>query len=109
RSLIELIAYAAVEAEVSQAESIGQRDMEEAVSELRINKARPLGRSHWEILLEVDQYHTFIGEMDEKRLELLAGLYALEYINGDDWYSVNPLLESRLEEQRKLLEKTAKE
>ncbi|MCP5054463.1 MAG: hypothetical protein GY940_45265, partial [bacterium] len=80
RSLIELIAYAAVEVDVSQAESIGQRDMEEAVSELRINKARPLGRSHWEILLEVDQYHTFIGEMDEKRLELLAGLYALEYI-----------------------------
>ncbi|NIM16658.1 MAG: hypothetical protein GTO45_32130 [Candidatus Aminicenantes bacterium] len=102
RTLIELIVFAALESEVLKGTAIGERDMEEAVKEFRIKKARPLSRSHWEILLEIDEQKKFIGEMDETRLELLAGLFALEYINGDEWYSVNPLLESRLDEYREL-------
>lgn len=102
RVLIELIAYAAVLSKTLDEDAIGERDMEEAVKEFRIKKARTLSRSHWEILLEIDEQRKFIGEMDEKRLELLAGLFVLEYINGDEWYSVNPLLESRLDEYREL-------
>ncbi|MCP5102289.1 MAG: hypothetical protein GY950_02870 [bacterium] len=102
RTLLDLIASAAVEADVLEETVIGKRDMEEAVKEARINKARPLGRSHWEILLDVDNHKKFIGEMDETRLELLDSLFTLEYINGDEWYSVNPLLESRLDEYRQL-------
>lgn len=104
RTLIELIVSAAVEADVLGSNSISEKDMEGAVKEHRIKKARPLNRTHWEILLEIDQHKKFTGKMDEKRLELLLGLFALEYINGDEWYSVNPLLESRLEEWRKLVE-----
>lgn len=104
RTLIELIVSAAVEADVLGSNSIGEKDMEGAVKEHRIKKARPLNRIHWEILLEIDQHKKFTGKMDEKRLELLLGLFALEYINGDEWYSVNPLLESRLGEWRKLIE-----
>jgi hypothetical protein len=102
RTLIELVVHAALESGVMEGTAIGERDMLEAVKEFRIKKARPLSRSHWEILLEIDEQKKFIGEMDEKRLELLSGLFALEYINGDEWYSVNPLLESRLDEYRKL-------
>ena len=104
RTLIELIVSAAVESDVLGSNKIGVKDMEGAVKEHRIKKARPLNRTHWEILLEIDQHKKFTGKMDEKRLELLLGLFALEYINGDEWYSVNPLLESRLEEWRKLIE-----
>lgn len=101
RTLIELVAEASVEATVFKSNVIGEKDVAEAVKRKRIKMARPLSRSHWEILLEVDKHNSFTGEMDEKRLELLAGLFALEYINGDEWYSVNPLLDGRLEEYKK--------
>jgi len=103
RTLIELIVSAAVEADVQESSVISEKDMEDAVKEQRIKRARPLNRTHWEILLEIHKHNKFTGEMDEKRLELLLGLYALEYINDNEWYSVHPLLESRLEEWRKLL------
>lgn len=104
RVLIDLIATAAVISRTITGTNISEKDMEEAVKEHRIKKTRPLDRSHWEILVEIDKHKKFIGKMDEKRLELLLGLFALEYINGDEWYSVNPLLESRLEDWRELLE-----
>lgn len=109
RILIELVAEAAVLSMTFDGSSIGEKDMEDAVRELRIKKARPLNRTHWEILLEIEKHKKFIGEMDEKRLELLAGLFALEYINGDEWYSVNPLLEERLKEYKKIFKAEKKE
>jgi hypothetical protein len=45
--------------------------------------------------------------MDEKRLELLAGLYVLEYINDIVWYGVNPLLESLLDEWKAIINATS--
>ncbi len=105
RVLIELVAEAAVLSRTFDGTTIEDKNMVEAVKEFRIKKARPLNRTHWEILLEIDEHKKFVGEMDEKRLELLAGLFALEYINGDEWYSVNPILESRLEEYRKLFKR----
>ena len=77
--------------------------MEGAVNEQRIKKTRPLGRSQWEILIEIDTNKKFIGDMNEKRLELLAGLYVLEYINGGEWYSVNPLLERLLDDWKAII------
>ena len=108
RLLIDLIATAAVLSSTLEGTVIGKKDMEDAVNQHRIKKARPLNRDHWEILLEIDEHKKFIGKMDEKRLELLLGLFALEYINGDEWYSVNPLLESRLKEWKDLLESEGK-
>ncbi|MCX6583370.1 MAG: hypothetical protein NT166_24600 [Candidatus Aminicenantes bacterium] len=103
RTLIDLIAFAAVLSKSSNGTSIGEKDMEGAVNEHRIKKTRPLGRSQWEILIEIDTNKKFIGDMNEKRLELLAGLYVLEYINGGEWYSVNPLLEKNLDDWKKII------
>lgn len=103
RTLIDLIAYAAVLSKSSNGISISEKDMEGAVNEHRIKKTRPLGRSQWEILIEIDTNKKFTGDMDEKRLELLAGLYVLEYINGAEWYRVNPLLEKNLDDWKKII------
>ncbi len=108
-TLINLVADAAVHAETQGETAIGEKDMNQAVIEQKIKKTRPLSRTHWEILLEIDQHKTFISEMDEKKLELLTGLFALEYINGDEWYSVNPLLEERMRQFKALLEANRKE
>jgi len=104
RTLIDLIASAAVISITRNGIRIDEKDMLDAVNEQRINKTRPLGSSAWKILIEVDKHKKFIGDMDEKRLELLAGLYVLEYINGGEWYSVNPLLEDRLDEWKKIID-----
>jgi hypothetical protein len=103
RTLIDLIAFAAVISKSSNGISISEKDMEGAVNEHRIKKTRPLGRSQWEILIDIDANKRFTGDMDEKRLELLAGLYVLEYINGGEWYSVNPLLESLMDEWKRII------
>ncbi len=65
--------------------------------------SRPLRRSQKEILIEIDSNKKFSGDLDEKRLELLQGLYILEYINDEVWYSVNPILESLLEERKQII------
>lgn len=103
RTLIDLIAFAAVLSKSSNGTSISEKDMEGAVNDYRIKKTRPLSRSQWEILIDIDTNKKFTGEMDEKRLELLAGLYVLEYINGGEWYSVNPLLEKNLDDWKKII------
>jgi len=103
RLLIDLIASAAVLSSVYGGKGIDKKDMEEAVNEHRIKRARTLDREHWKILLEVDKHKKFIGTMNDKRLELLLGLFVLEYINSGEWYRVNPLLESRLAEWEKII------
>ncbi|HLP44470.1 MAG TPA: hypothetical protein VK469_00895 [Candidatus Kapabacteria bacterium] len=103
RTLIELIASAALQADVIKGTRISENDMKEAIKELRIKRSRSLSRSQWEILIEIDTNKKFTGDMDEKRLQLLAGLYVLEYINGGEWYSVNPLLESLLDEWKVII------
>jgi hypothetical protein len=104
RTLIDLIATAALEAVVSEGKTIGEKDMLNAVKEFRIKRSRPLGRSHWEILLQIDKNKKFSGDMDERRLELLQGLYILEYINDEVWYRVNPIIESLLEEWKQIVD-----
>lgn len=101
-TLINLLVRAALEAETTGKSAIGKKEMERAVIEEKIKKSRPLGRGDWEILIEVDRHKGFISQIDEKKLELMSGLYILGYINDVEWYAVNPLLEDRLKERRKI-------
>jgi hypothetical protein len=102
RTLIELIVHAALESGVIEGTAIGERDMLEAVKEFRIKKARPLSRSHWEILLQIDENKKFIDMIDEKYLELLSSNFILEYNDEDNLYAVNPMLENRVNEYRNI-------
>jgi DNA polymerase III delta prime subunit len=109
RTLIDLIYQAAIKSAVLDGKQIGLKDMQDAVNEARINQKRPLTRSHWEMLLEIDDHKKFLTDGDEERLELLRGLYALEYINGEEGCEVSPLLQDAVEEYRKEFKSTSKQ
>lgn len=103
RTLIELIAFAAIESKIKEGKAIDEHYMKKAVTEFKIKKSRPLSKDHWAVLLEIHQEKDFMPNLDDKRLELLAGLYALEYSNGEEWYAINPLLEDKLERYKQLV------
>lgn len=64
----------------------------EAVKSLRNQYARPIGTNRYNLLAET--YHNFTppDAESEEFLELLHGLYVLEYENDDLWYDLHPLV-----------------
>jgi len=107
RTIIDIVASAAISSKVLGGKKIAEKDMNDAVNEARIKKKRPLNRLHWDILMEIHENNEFLTEMDEERLELLHGLFALEYINGEEWYEVNPLLLKNVEDYQQKYKKPA--
>ncbi|MBL0701137.1 MAG: hypothetical protein JJV92_09675, partial [Desulfosarcina sp.] len=105
RTIIDLVASAAINSKVLGGTKIAKKDMNDAVNDARIKKKRPLTHMHWDILMEIHENKEFLTEMNEERLELLHGLFALEYINGEEWYEVNPLLVKNVEEYRQKYKK----
>lgn len=63
-----------------------------AVRELRKQYARPLGNNLYELLRQTYESFTPPDTGDPKFLELLHGLYVLEYENDDLWYDLHPLV-----------------
>ncbi|MFQ4137875.1 P-loop NTPase fold protein [Nodosilinea sp. PGN35] len=63
-----------------------------AVRELRKQYARPLGNNLYELLRQTYELFTPPDTGDPKFLELLHGLYVLEYENDDLWYDLHPLV-----------------
>jgi nucleoside-triphosphatase THEP1 len=63
-----------------------------AVRELRKQYARPLGNNLYGLLQQTYQSFTPPDVGDPKFLELLHGLYVLEYENDDLWYDLHPLV-----------------
>ncbi|NET35028.1 MAG: AAA family ATPase [Cyanothece sp. SIO1E1] len=72
-----------------------------ALTDLRNDFAAPLGKTQYEILAAT--YESFAPEdtASESFLQLLHGLYVLEYRNDDLWYDVHPIVTDLL--QRKEL------
>lgn len=103
RSLISMIANAAIEPSVDEKGRITLEEIEEVAKGERISRSRGLDARHWEILIEIVENKEFSKKMDNQWLELLSGLFVLEYINGEEWYDVNPLLEKGVEERREKL------
>jgi nucleoside-triphosphatase THEP1 len=73
----------------------------EAVKSLRNQFARPLGSNRYELLVETYKHFTPPDAKSDEFLELLHGLYVLEYENDDLWYDLHPLVTDLL--QRKHL------
>jgi hypothetical protein len=63
-----------------------------AVRELRKQYARPLGNNLYDLLRQTYESFTPPDAGDPKFLELLHGLYVLEYENDDLWYDLHPLV-----------------
>ena len=64
----------------------------EAIRDLRNDYAAPLGNQQYEILQTT--YETFYppNASDQMFLDLLHGLYVLEYRNDDLWYDIHPII-----------------
>ncbi|MEL6491920.1 MAG: P-loop NTPase fold protein [Cyanobacteria bacterium J06621_3] len=73
--------------------------LQKAARNLRIEFARPLGRNLLDILKTT--YENFKPEdaNSEDFLELLHGLYVVEYENDELWYDLHPLVKDLLQRQ----------
>lgn len=67
-----------------------------AVKSLRNQFARTLGSNLYNLLVETYQNFTPPDIKSNEFLELLHGLYVLEYENGDLWYDLHPLVKDLL-------------
>lgn len=75
----------------------------EAVKSLRNQFARPLGSDAYNLLVETYRQFTPPDAGSEAFLELLHGLYVLEYENDDLWYDLHPMVKDLLR-RKKLIE-----
>jgi energy-coupling factor transporter ATP-binding protein EcfA2 len=83
----------------TQSLKIDEEILEEAVNTIRNDFAIPLGKVDYEILQTT--YQEFQPD-DPKRpefLDLLHGLYALEYRNRQNWYDVHPIVTDLLRDR----------
>jgi nucleoside-triphosphatase THEP1 len=78
---------------------INDRILDQATNSIRNDFAIPLGKVDYEILHQI--YRQFIPD-DPKQsefLDLLHGLYVLEYRNRQNWYDVHPIVVELLKDQ----------
>ncbi|MEH1852820.1 ATP-binding protein [Nostoc sp.] len=73
--------------------------LDKAINSIRNDFAVPLGKLDYEILRIT--YENFIPDdpKDPEFLDLLHGLYVLEYRNRQNWYDVHPIVVELLKEQ----------
>ena len=74
---------------------INQQVLEQALTEIRNDFATPLSKPHYDILTTI--YQTLTSDHDtsedqQRFLDLLHGLYILEYRNADLWYDLHPIV-----------------
>jgi len=78
---------------------INDEVLEKAIDNIRNDFAIPLGKVDYEILQTT--YHNFMPEdpKEQEFLDLLHGLYVLEYRNRQNWYDIHPIVVELLKEQ----------
>lgn len=77
--------------------------LKEAAKNLRIEYSRPLGNNLLELLAKTYENFSPPDAGSDDFLELLHGLYVLEYENDELWYDLHPLVVDLLQ-RRKLIE-----
>ncbi|MFK8186532.1 MAG: P-loop NTPase fold protein [Phormidesmis sp.] len=78
---------------------INKEILDKAARNLRIDFARPLGLTLQTALKQTYENLKPEDASSEDFLELLHGLYVLEYENGDIWYDLHPLIQDLLRRQ----------
>jgi energy-coupling factor transporter ATP-binding protein EcfA2 len=75
---------------------IDRRILNDVITELRLERAEVLGKVDFEMLLTI--YNNFQPQDTENQrfLDLLNGLYILEYRNAKLWYDLNPIVRDLL-------------
>jgi DNA polymerase III delta prime subunit len=82
-----------------QTVTIDDEVLDRAINNIRNDFAIPLGKIDYEILQTT--YENFLPDdpKDPEFLDLLHGLYVLEYRNRQNWYDVHPIVVELLREQ----------
>ncbi|NER22475.1 MAG: ATP-binding protein [Symploca sp. SIO1B1] len=78
---------------------IDQAVLQEAVNKLRLDFATPIGTADYQILKNTYQNCTPDDPTAQKFLDLLHGLYVLEYRNSEIWYDIHPIVTDILKER----------
>lgn len=78
---------------------INEQILDEAVNNIRNDFAVPLGKLDYTILQTTYQNFTPDDPKEAEFLDLLHGLYVLEYRNRKNWYDVHPIVVELLKEQ----------
>lgn len=73
--------------------------LDQAVNNIRNDFALPLGRTEYQILQAVYQNFKPEDPKQEEFLDLLHGLYVLEYRNRKNWYDVHPIVVELLRDE----------
>ncbi|MBH8576114.1 ATP-binding protein [Nostocaceae cyanobacterium CENA369] len=82
-----------------QAVVIDEQILDEAVNNIRNDFAVPLGKVDYAILQTTYQNFMPDDPKEPEFLDLLHGLYVLEYRNRKNWYDVHPIVVELLREQ----------
>lgn len=72
--------------------TINQTILEQVLIDLQISYSEPLGRSDNEILKFIYEEFEPQDAENQRFLDLLHGLYVLEYRNAVQWYDLNPIV-----------------
>src|SRR5439155_8724779 len=89
RELIRIVHGAAVRALATRANSIAPDHVEDSVNKRRAEYSYGLtNKECTDILLEVHRTHELKSDKNELLLDLLHGLYILQYPDGPGWYGV---------------------
>ncbi|MEO1392150.1 MAG: ATP-binding protein [Cyanobacteria bacterium J06634_5] len=75
---------------------IDEAVFEQAVKDIRLDFEVPLGKADYEILKQTYEKFEPLDPKDQTFLDLLHGLYALEYRNGEVWYDLHPVVKDLL-------------
>ncbi len=78
---------------------INQAILDEAIKELRLDFASRIGKRDYEILTTTYQNFKPDDLNEQQCLDLLHGLYILEYRNDQLWYDVHPIVVEILQQQ----------
>jgi len=93
RELVRIIHSAASRAVATNANSIQQPHVEQAVDKLRMEYSFSLTRQEYiDILKHVHKTKLLRSDDEKPLLDLLHNLFILQYPNGPGWYGVNPIV-----------------
>ncbi|NEQ28475.1 MAG: ATP-binding protein, partial [Microcoleus sp. SIO2G3] len=71
---------------------IDQQVLDEVLTDLQIGYAEPLGQVDFELLKSIYEQLKPKDVENQRFLDLLHGLYVLEYRNATLWYDLNPIV-----------------
>ena len=76
--------------------------LQEAITNISIDFDTRIGSADYEILKQTYLYFTPNDPKEQRFLDLLHGLYVLEYRNGELWYDIHPIVTEIFQRKRKL-------